>query len=136
MTDATEDTELVELTADIVSTYVSHNTVVAGELPGLIDQVSTALGKAAAKAALPIKEELKPAVSIKRSVTPDAIICLECGKSFKSIKRHLRQHHDLTPNEYREKWNLGHDYPMVAPNYAKARSKLAKQIGLGRKRRA
>ncbi|MGI9382835.1 MAG: MucR family transcriptional regulator [Methyloligellaceae bacterium] len=136
MTEQTDNTEIVELTADIVSAYVANNTVVAAELPTLINEVSAALGQAAARAGMPVKEELKPAVSLKKSVTPDAITCLECGKEFKSIKRHLRGDHELSPQEYRERWGLRHDYPMVAPNYAEARSKLAKKMGLGRKRRA
>ena len=135
MIDQTENTELVELTADIVSAYVSNNTVVASDLAALIADVATALGQAAAKSALPAKEELTPAVSIKRSVKPDAIVCLDCGKTFKSIKRHLSGSHNLSPNEYRERWALKHDYPMVAPDYAAARSKLAKKLGLGRKRK-
>ena len=102
----------------------------------MISDVYEALGKAAAKAAQPVKEDLKPAVPIKRSVTPDYIICLEDGKKFKSLKRHLRTHYNLTPEEYREKWGLPHDYPMVAPNYAAARSQLAKKMGLGHRRRA
>ena len=130
----TEQTELVELTADIVSAYVSNNSVVASDVPALIADVSAALGQAAAKAARPVEEELKPAVSIKKSVTPDYIICLEDGKKFKSLKRHLRSRYDLSPEEYREKWGLAYDYPMVAPNYAAARSQLARKMGLGRKR--
>ena len=133
MTDQTEHTELVELTADIVSAYVSNNTVVPADLPALIADVSAALGQAAAKSAVPVIEALAPAVSIKKSVSPDAITCLDCGKTFKSIKRHIRTRHDLTPDEYRERWGLRHDYPMVAPSYAEARSKLAKKMGLGRK---
>ena len=136
MDEKSDTNELVELTADIVSAYVSNNTVVATELPGVINDVYEALGKAAAKAAQPVKEDLKPAVPIKRSVTPDYIICLEDGKKFKSLKRHLRTHYNLTPEEYREKWGLPHDYPMVAPNYAAARSQLAKKMGLGHRRRA
>ncbi len=136
MTEQTENTELVELTADVVSAYVSNNTVVASDVPALIADVSAALGQAAAKAAGPVKEELTPAVSIKKSVSPDAIICLHCGKSFKSLKRHLATNHHLSANEYRERWGLPYDYPMVAPNYAAARSKLAIKAGLGRKRRA
>ncbi len=130
----TDNSELVELTADIGSAYVSNNTVVASDVPALITDVSAALGQAAAKSAVPVKEELTPAVSIKKSVSPDAIICLDCGKTFKAIKRHLRSQHDLSPEEYRERWGLRHDYPIVAPNYAATRSKLAKKAGLGRKR--
>jgi len=126
--------ELVELTVDIVSAYVSNNAVVAADLPSLIDQTFSALREAAAKASQPTKDVFESAISIKKSVTPDYIICLEDGKQFKSLKRHLRTSYNLTPEEYREKWGLPYDYPMVAPNYAAARSALAKKIGLGRKR--
>jgi predicted transcriptional regulator len=125
--------ELVELTVDIVSAYVSNNAVVPADLPDLIDQTFNALKQAAAKETQPIQEELIPAVPIKKSVTPDAITCLECGKKFKSLKRHIRTDYTLTPDEYRAKWGLPYDYPMVAPNYAAARSALAKKMGLGRK---
>ena len=127
---------LVELTADVVSAYVSNNAVVSAELPTLINETYDALSKAAAKASKPITEELNPAVPVKKSVMPDYIICLEDGKKFKSLKRHLRTHYDLTPEEYRDKWSLPHDYPMVAPNYAAARSALAKKMGLGQRRKA
>ena len=127
---------LVELTADIVSAYVSNNAVVSADLPSLINETYDALSKAAAKASQPITEELNPAVPIKKSVMPDYIVCLEDGKKFKSLKRHLRTHYDLTPEEYRDKWSLPHDYPMVAPNYAAARSALAKKMGLGQRRKA
>ena len=136
MDEQIDKNELVELTADVVSAYVSNNSVVANDLPTVINDVYEALSKASAKAALPIKEELKPAVAIKKSVMPDYIVCLEDGKKFKSLKRHLRTHYDLTPEEYREKWGLPHDYPMVAPNYAAARSALAKKMGLGQRRRS
>lgn len=125
--------ELVELTADIVSAYVTKNVVVADQMPKLIEQTFDALKGIKIKEAQPHQAELEPAVSVKKSVTPDEIICLECGKKFKSLKRHLRTDHDLTPDEYREKWKLAHDYPMVAPTYAAARSRLAKKMGLGRK---
>ncbi len=127
---------LVELTADIVSAYVSNNTVVSSDLPTLINETYDALSKAAAKASQPLTEELNPAVPVKKSITPDYIICLEDGKKFKSLKRHLRTHYNLSPEEYREKWGLPHDYPMVAPNYAAARSALAKKMGLGQRRRS
>lgn len=127
---------LVELTADIVSAYVSNNAVVSSELPTLINETYDALSKAAAKASQPITEELNPAVPVKKSVMPDYIICLEDGKKFKSLKRHLRTHYNLSPEEYREKWGLPHDYPMVAPNYAAARSALAKKMGLGQRRKS
>ena len=130
-----EKDELVELTAEIVSAYVSNNTVVATDLPALINNVFDALKKASSTGAQPAKEELRPAVPIKKSVTSEDIICLEDGKKFKSLKRHLRTHYDLSPEEYREKWGLPHDYPMVAPNYAAARSDLAKRMGLGQRRR-
>ncbi len=134
--DATvEKDEIVELTADIVSAYVSNNTVVAADVPALIHNVFDALSKASSRSGQPTKEDLRPAVPIKKSVTPEFIICLEDGKKFKSLKRHLRTHYDLSPEEYREKWGLAHDYPMVAPNYAAARSDLAKRMGLGQRRR-
>ena len=126
--------ELVELTAEIVSAYVSNNTVVASDLPGLISDVHHALSRATNNSAPMEREELRPAIAVKRSVTPDYIICLEDGKKFKSLKRHLRTHYNLSPEEYREKWGLPHDYPMVAPNYAAARSELAKKMGLGTRR--
>jgi predicted transcriptional regulator len=126
---------LVELTAAIVSAYVSHNTVVATDLHGIIHNVFDALNKASNASGLLPKEELKAAVPLKKSVTPEHIVCLEDGKKFKSLKRHLRTHHGLSPEEYREKWGLPHDYPMVAPNYATARSDLAKRMGLGQRRR-
>ncbi len=133
MPDKSPSSELVVLTADIVSAYVSNNAVTATDIPNLIDQTYTALSIAASKASQPIKDELNPAVPIKKSVTPDYIICLDDGKKFKSLKRHIRTHYNLTPEEYREKWGLPFDYPMVAPNYAAARSALAKKFGLGRK---
>src|SRR5215470_2480520 len=128
-----EKNELVELTADIVSAYVSNNTVVAADLPGVIHNVFDALSRASAATGQPAREELRPAVPVKRSVTPEYIVCLEDGKKFKSLKRHLRTHYDLSPEAYREKWGLSHDYPMVAPAYAAARSDLAKNMGLGRR---
>ncbi len=133
MEDKSHTSELVEITADIVSAYVSNNTVVSSDLPDLIDQTFNALLQAAARGSQPATEELNPAVPIKKSVSPDAIICLEDGLSFKSLKRHIRTHHTLTPDEYRAKWGLPYNYPMVAPNYAAQRSAMAKKIGLGRK---
>jgi len=128
-------TELVELTTEIVSAYVSNNALTAGDLPALINDVHRALRTAVTQGDDPAAPPQKPAVSPRRSVTPEFIICLEDGKKFKSLKRHLRTHYDLTPEEYREKWGLARDYPMVAPNYAAARSKLAKNMGLGQKGR-
>ena len=129
-----EQDNLIELTAEIVSAYVSNNSIDSGELSTLISDVHSALHRTAAGGSEPEPEPLKPAVTVRRSVTPDFIVCLEDGKKFKSLKRHLRTHYDLTPDEYREKWGLPSDYPMVAPNYAKARSNLAKEMGLGQKR--
>lgn len=130
-----QTSEMIELASDIVSAYVSNNTVPTSDLPALIGDVHQALIKAATGAMEPVKEELKPAVPVRRSVTPDYIVCLEDGKKFKSLKRHLRTHYDLSPEDYREKWGLAPDYPMVAPNYAAARSALAKKMGLGQRRK-
>jgi predicted transcriptional regulator len=126
--------ELVELTAKIVSAFVSNNTIGAGEIPQLINETHAALTRATGIPVLQEREELKPKVPVKKSVMPDHIVCLEDGKKFKSLKRHLRTHYNLSPEEYREKWGLPHDYPMVAPNYARARSDLAKKMGLGTRR--
>ncbi|ESZ20030.1 MucR family transcriptional regulator [Mesorhizobium sp. L2C084A000] len=129
---ADETINLIELTADIVSAYVSNNPVPAASLPELIHSVNLSLSKVG----LPVEPEkpvLTPAVNPKKSVFPDYIVCIEDGKQFKSLKRHLMTHYNLTPEAYREKWGLARDYPMVAPNYAAARSVLAKAMGLGRK---
>ncbi len=126
--------DITSLTSDIVSAYVANNTLVYEQVPDLISSVYAALNKVAVHGAEPVKEELKPAVPIKKSVTNDYIICLEDGKKFKSLKRHLRTHYDMSPEEYREKWGLSRDYPMVAPAYAAARSELAKTMGLGQRR--
>jgi len=125
--------DLTSLTADIVSAYVAHNALTGDKLPDLIGSVYGALSRASVQGVEPEKVELKPAVAIKKSVTPDYIICLEDGQKFKSLKRHLKTHYNLSPEEYREKWGLPHDYPMVAPSYAAARSDLAKNMGLGRR---
>lgn len=135
MEQASPTTDLIDLAADVVSAYVSNNTVPTSDLAALIGDVHQALVKAATGALEPVKEELKPAVPVRRSVTPDYIVCLEDGKKFKSLKRHLRTHYDLSPEDYREKWGLATDYPMVAPNYAAARSALAKKMGLGQRRK-
>ena len=127
----------LELAADLVSAFVSNNPVPAAELPALIGTVHAALTKTANGSSQQPTEEPKkaPAVSVKKSVQPDYIVCLEDGKRFKSLKRHLRTTYNLTPDHYRAKWGLPPDYPMVAPNYAAARSELAKQFGLGARRK-
>ena len=125
----------IELTADIVSAYVSNNSVSAGEIPNLINQIHSALLRVSGGQSDTQPEPLKPAVSLKKSITADYLICLEDGKKFKSLKRHLRTQYNMTPEQYREKWSLAPDYPMVAPSYAAARSQLAKQMGLGQQRR-
>lgn len=125
----------IELAARIVSAYVSNNNVAAGEIAGLISEVHTALVRVDGGGA-PALDPVKPAVPPRRSVTGDYIVCLEDGKKFKSLKRHLRTHYKMTPEEYREKWNLPADYPMVAPNYARERSQLAKRMGLGQQKKA
>jgi predicted transcriptional regulator len=135
MTESNEITEtLIALTADIVSAHVSNNSVAVNDLPNLIQNVHNALtGLGAQPEAAPVKQE--PAVSIRSSVKPDYIVCLEDGKKLKMLKRHLMTHYQMTPDEYRQKWGLSTDYPMVAPNYAEQRRTLAKSIGLGTKRR-
>jgi len=126
-----ENPQLLEMTADIVSAYVGNNTVAAETLPSLIASIHAALSGVTAGPAEPEPEPKEPAVPIRKSINPDFLICLEDGRKFKSLKRHLRTKYDMSPEEYRAKWNLPKDYPMVAPNYAKARSELAKQMGLG-----
>lgn len=125
--------DLVELSADIVSAYVSHNAVSPSDLTRLIADVHGALRALRSNEVPAVVEDLKPAVPVRKSVAADYIICLEDGKKFKSLKRHLRTHYNLSPEEYREKWGLPADYPMVAPNYSATRSRLAKDNGLGRK---
>ena len=128
------DTARLGLTGQIVSAYVSKNTIPASEIPALISSVYqslTTLGSSPAAVVAP--EELRPAVPVKKSVTPDYIVCLEDGKKLKMLKRHLNSSYGLTPDEYRAKWGLPSDYPMVAPNYAKSRSEMAVKIGLGRR---
>jgi predicted transcriptional regulator len=128
-------TDLVDMAADIVSAYVAGNQVPAQDLPALIRTVYSALKEVSGSVTISAETSQEPAVSIKKSVTPEYIVCLEDGKKFKSLKRHLRTRYGMTPEEYRAKWALPHDYPMVAPNYAKARSDLAKRMGLGHARR-
>jgi len=138
MSDAVDNSRndlLAELTAEVVAAYVSNNVIPTGDLPGLIAEVHSALGSTTTTESAPA-EKPKPAVPIRKSVQDDYIICLEDGMKFKSLKRHLMTYHGLTPEEYREKWGLPADYPMVAPAYARARSQLAKDMGLGQKRKA
>ena len=135
MNENLDQANFIELAADIVSAYVSKNSVPSSDLPALISEVYSALLRVAGGPAEPEAEALKPAVPVKKSVTPDHIVCLEDGKKFKSLKRHLRTQYGMTPEQYREKWGLPSDYPMVAPNYAAARSELAKSMGLGQQRR-
>lgn len=134
--DATTDTQetLITLTADIVAAHVSNNSVAVSDLPTLIQNVHSALS---GLGGTPVEPEVKqePAVSVRASVKPDYIVCLEDGKKLKMLKRHLMTHYQMTPEQYRAKWNLPADYPMVAPNYAEQRRTLAKKIGLGTKRR-
>jgi predicted transcriptional regulator len=127
--------DLADLTTAIVSAYVVKNSVRPGDLPNLIAEVHRALATTHAGTIEPEPEPLNPAVNPKHSVFPDYIVCLEDGMKFKSLKRHLRTHHETSPEEYRQRWGLAHDYPMVAPNYAAARSALAKKMGLGQQRR-
>lgn len=130
---ASADSDLVDLSADIVCAYVSHNALSVTDLPKLIADVHSALRALKGGEAAEPEEELRPAVPIRKSISPDFLVCLEDGKKFKSLKRHLRSHYNLSPEEYREKWGLPSDYPMVAPNYSATRSRLAKDNGLGRK---
>ncbi len=125
----------IELTANIVSAYVGNNLVPSGDIPNLISQVHSALKRVSGGQAGGPAEPLKPAIPVKRSITPEYIVCLEDGQKFKSLKRHLRTRYNMTPDQHREKWALPADYPMVAPNYAAARSQLAKDMGLGQERR-
>jgi predicted transcriptional regulator len=126
---------IIEKVSDIVSAYVAHNPVPVADLPKLIEKVHSVLVEIDGAGAIEEKPELKPAISIRKSVTDDHIVCLEDGKKFKSLKRHLRTRYDMSPEEYREKWNLPADYPMVAPNYARQRSDLARKMGLGQTRK-
>jgi predicted transcriptional regulator len=130
------ETNLTSLTADIVSAYVAHNALTGDKLPEIIGSVYGALHKASVQAIEPPKVELTPAVPVRKSLTQEYIVCLEDGKKFKSLKRHLKTHYDLSPEAYREKWGLPRDYPMVAPAYAAARSRLAKTMGLGQRKGA
>ncbi|MEL6316386.1 MAG: MucR family transcriptional regulator [Pseudomonadota bacterium] len=130
-----ETSELLKMTSQIVSSYVSNNPVAQTDLSGLIKSAYTTLVELSVDEPDEPKQELKPAVPIKKSVTEDHIVCLEDGKKLKMLKRHLKSAYNMSPEEYRAKWNLPADYPMVAPSYAKKRQELAKKIGLGRNRR-
>lgn len=134
MTDKIENAEIMELTAEIIASYVSNNAVASADLPGVIQDVYKTMATLGTHAVQP--ERPKPAVSVKKSITPDYIVCLEDGKKLKMLKRHLKTSYNMSPEEYRERWGLSADYPMVAPNYAKHRSSLAKKIGLGTKPRS
>jgi predicted transcriptional regulator len=138
MTEQTNPSELLALTADIVAAHVGSNNVAVADIPQLIGEVYRTLATLGTHGVLPERPE--PAVAIKKSITPDYIVCLDDGKKLKMLKRHLKTAYDMTPEQYRERWGLPADYPMVAPNYAKHRSLLAKKIGLGtrprRRRRA
>jgi predicted transcriptional regulator len=125
----------IDLTANIVSAYLSNNPTPASEIPALISQIHAALLRVSTGRPEAPPEPAKPAVSVKKSMTSDYLVCLEDGKRFKSLKRHLRTQYNMTPEQYRDKWGLPADYPMVAPNYAVARSQLAKKMGLGQQQR-
>jgi predicted transcriptional regulator len=126
-----EKPEYIEMTADIVAAYVGHNSVSAADLPALIQSIHKAIQDASDGRPPEVAAPQAPAVSVRKSINPDFLICLEDGRRFKSLKRHLRAKYDMTPEAYRAKWGLPKDYPMVAPNYAAARSQLAKSMGLG-----
>jgi predicted transcriptional regulator len=130
MSEQTNKDELLALTTEIVAAYLSNNTLATNEIPGVIEQVFKTLAQVSIDGGS-VADRPQPAVPIKRSVNPDFIVCLEDGKKLKMLKRHLKTAYNMTPEEYRERWGLPADYPMVAPNYAKQRSKLAKDIGLG-----
>jgi predicted transcriptional regulator len=126
-----EKSEIIEMTTDIVAAYVGNNTVAPADLPALIQSVYRSLSGVVGGGEAVEAAPKEPAVPVKRSITPDFLICLEDGRKFKSLKRHLRTKYNMSPEDYRAKWGLPKDYPMVAPNYARARSDLAKQMGLG-----
>jgi predicted transcriptional regulator len=136
MSENNGDPDLLGLTAEIVAAHVSNNAVALPDLAGLIQDVYRTLSNVGAPPAPPAAEKREPAVPIKKSITPEYLICLEDGKKLKMLKRHLATAYNLTPEQYREKWGLASDYPMVAPAYAAKRSELAKAIGLGTKPRA
>ncbi len=129
--DMDEQSELLEITASVVAAFVGGNTIAASDVPAVIRSVHSALAALGGDEDETASVGKEPAVPVRRSITPDYLVCLEDGRKFKSLKRHLRTKYDLSPEQYRAKWDLAKDYPMVAPNYAKARSELAKQMGLG-----
>lgn len=135
MSEKVNPSELLTLTAQIVASHVGNNTVDVSELPQLIQQVYSTIATVGSSTAATATDKPQPAVPIKKSVTPEFIVCLEDGKKLKMLKRHLKTAYNMTPEEYRERWGLGPDYPMVAPNYAAQRRDLAKKIGLGTTRR-
>lgn len=135
MSDSTSKNELIAFTTEIVSAYVSNNSVQINEISLVVDQVYKSLSGLRGDASVVVGDRPQPAVPIKRSITPDYLICLEDGKKLKMLKRHLKTAYNMTPEEYRERWGLPADYPMVAPNYAEKRSALAKDIGLGTRAR-
>ena len=135
MDDTEQSNDLLALTTEIVAAHVSNNTVALGDLPQLINHIYNSLANIGSAPAAPAARP-QPAVSIKRSVQPDYIVCLEDGKKLKMLKRHLKTAYNMSPEAYRERWKLSSDYPMVAPNYAQQRSRLAKQIGLGTRARS
>ncbi|MAI90316.1 MAG: transcriptional regulator [Hyphomonadaceae bacterium TMED5] len=129
--DADTNAQLIQMTSEVVAAYVSNNPVQASDLPNVIERVHATIRDLSVGSPAEAPKDISPAVSVRKSITPDYLVCLEDGKRFKSLKRHLRSKYNLSPEEYREKWGLPADYPMVAPNYAKQRSELAKQMGLG-----
>jgi len=135
MSDESPSADLLGLTAEIVAAHVSNNPVSLADLPNLIQEIYRTLSSVGKPVAKAQPERPQPAVPIKKSITPEYLICLEDGKKLKMLKRHLQTSYNMTPDQYRERWALGSDYPMVAPNYAKHRSSLAKKIGLGTKPR-
>jgi predicted transcriptional regulator len=134
MTESANAGDILALTTEIVAAHVSNNTVAVADLPHLINQVYQSLSTIGTGTA-PVVERPQPAISVKKSITPDYIVCLEDGKKLKMLKRHLKTAYNMSPEDYRERWGLAADYPMVAPNYAKQRSRLAKEIGLGTRAR-
>lgn len=132
--EGTTQAMLIQMTSEVVAAYVSNNPVQAHDLPNVITRVHSTMRDLSSLPTEDAPKDISPAVSVRKSITPDYLVCLEDGKRFKSLKRHLRSKYNLSPEEYREKWGLPADYPMVAPNYAKQRSELAKKMGLGQSR--